>query len=331
MTGRSSFRSLVNACLLVAAASTALAAGGADALVPFKDAAGAATEVSVAFVIDFGGSGAPLTGCVKVPSSDNGYYALSAFLTQEGEAQPIYNNAGLLCSINDIPGGAPEVCGQQTPQGYDFWSYWHGTTGTWQYASTGAFGTVTNGDVEGWRFQDPGPDNATAPAPRAAPDWSRICSSVVTTTTTTNTTTTTASAPPTTVVTPGTIAPGSSNDTVPPTGVDKPGTTTTQPSTSKGGSSPTNHSTKGSTKSTGSTRQTTSTTRAATTTSTRPPSTTSTTGGSQPQALAAAPVSGHGGGGGGSGSPVPFILGALIVLLLAAAATIGWRRRSGAV
>ncbi len=106
--GPGAARKLISGILFVGAASAALAAAGPDALMPFKDAAGAATEVSVAFVVDFGGLGAPVVGCVQVPSTDNGYAALGAFVAQHGDAQPIYNNAGLLCSIDNLPGNAPD-------------------------------------------------------------------------------------------------------------------------------------------------------------------------------------------------------------------------------
>ena len=117
MTGGPRRRRLTAAALVVGAASAALALAGPDALVPFKDAAGAATEVGVAFVIDFGGSAAPVVGCVKVPPSDNGYQALSAFTTQEHLTAPTYNSTDLLCSINGVPAGAPGSAGRASGTG----------------------------------------------------------------------------------------------------------------------------------------------------------------------------------------------------------------------
>ena len=178
-------RRLISASLFVGAASAALAAAGPDALMPFKDAAGAATEVSVAFVVDFGGLGPPVVGCVQVPSTDNGYAALGVFVAQHNEAQPIYNSAGLLCSIDNLPGNAPTVCGAQVAGGYDYWSYWHGTTGAWVYASTGAFSPVQNGDVEGWRYQTDGQSNPSDPHPSVTPSYASICGSVTAVSTTT--------------------------------------------------------------------------------------------------------------------------------------------------
>ena len=158
--------------LVVGAGATALSLAGPDALVPFVSVAGAATDVGVAFVLDFGGTVGTVVGCVHVPATDNGYDALAAFTAQEHLAAPTYNSAGLLCSIGGTPASG---CGQTVAGGYIYWSYWHGTSGSWQYASTGAFATVTTGDVEGWRFQDPGTGEPNDPPPRAAPDYTSIC------------------------------------------------------------------------------------------------------------------------------------------------------------
>ncbi len=133
--------------LFVAAAAAALAAAGPDALVPFRAVAGAAaSEVQVAFVIDFGGSAHASVGCVKVPAGDNGYQALAAFTAQEHEQAPTYNTSGLLCSINDIPSSG---CGQEVSDGYIYWSYWEVASGKWKYADAGAFGAVTTGEIRG--------------------------------------------------------------------------------------------------------------------------------------------------------------------------------------
>ncbi len=289
------FPRLVATALFVAAASAALAAAGPDALVPFKDAAGAATEVGVGFVIDFGNSSKPLVGCAKVPPSDNGYEALGAFLAQEGQAPATYNQSGLLCSIGNDPSGAPSVCGQSLAGGYQYWSYWYMTdgSGSWTYGNRGAsvaVGTAANGqDVEGWRFQDPGPDNPSAPAPGAAPDYTAICGSAEAVVATT--------APPTTAAThptDATVAPMTASTSV---------TTTVVP--------------------------TKSTTSATSTTTTTGASATAAAGkhhGPTAQSLRAAPADSRQDGG---GSPVPLVIGSLIVAGLAVAAVLGWRRRSG--
>jgi hypothetical protein len=291
----------VTTALIVAAASASLAIAGPDALVPFKDVAGAATEVGVGFVIDFGNSSKPLIGCVKVPPSDNGYEALGAFLAQEGQAPATYSQSGLLCSIGDVPSGAPAVCGNGTSAGYYYWSYWTMTdgSGSWTYASRGAsvaVGTAANGeDVEGWRFQDPGPDNPSAPAPGAAPDYAAICGppeAVVATTT-----------PPTTGATRPTGAP------VAPTTGSKTGSTTVTTATGATAAPK------------GATAPTTSTT----TTTGAPAAAAGTHHGPTAQSLRATPTDSRQDG----GSPVPLVIGSLIVAALAVAAVLGWRRRSG--
>jgi hypothetical protein len=290
MIGGVPARMLFAAAVLVGAASAALAGAGPDALLPFRDIAGAATDVGVAFVIDFGGPSAPVVGCVKVPASDTGYDALTALTTQEHWAPPTYNSAGLLCSINGEP--VAPACGQSIAGGYQYWSYWFMTdgSGSWKYANRGAsapVGSARNGqDVEGWRFQNPGPDNPSAPAPRAAPDYSSICASVIAVV---NTTTT---VPP---LTSTTIAPRAVTTTPTTT------TTSTVPSSSATVST------------------TTSTTLPpATPTTTPPPS-------SQPSALNATPTASDQSGG---GSATPLIIGGLLILLLTAGAVFGWRRRS---
>ncbi len=163
------------AALVVGSASAVLASSGPFALLPFGDlarAAAADTSVAVAFVVDFGGGAAPVVGCVKVPSGTNGYQALAAFTAQEQEQAPTYNASQLLCSINAIPGSG---CGQSVPGGYVYWSYWQGGSGRWAYANTGAFAAVQPGDVQGWRFENPGQANPTDPPPAASPDYSAIC------------------------------------------------------------------------------------------------------------------------------------------------------------
>jgi hypothetical protein len=290
MIGGVPARTLFAAAVLVGAASAALAGAGPDALLPFRDMAGAATDVGVAFVVDFGGSSSPVVGCVKVPASDTGYDALTAFTTQEHWAPPTYNSAGLLCSINGEP--VAPACGQGIVGGYQYWSYWFMTdgSGSWKYANRGAsapVGSARNGqDVEGWRFQNPGPDNPSAPAPRAAPAYSSICASVtaaLTTTTTVPPSTATTIAPE--VVTTTTFA--STTTTVPSSSAPvSPATSTTSPPASLTKTPPTS---------------------------------------SQRSALNATPTANDQAGG---GSATPLIIGGLLILLLATGAVFGWRRRS---
>ena len=227
--------------VLVGAASAALALAGPYALAPFKDLAGAATEVSVAFVVDFGGADKVQVTCVKVPSTDNEYEALAAFTQQENEASPTYNDSGLLCSIGGIPNSG---CGQSDGSGFIYWSYWHGDTGTWEYSNTGASGTVhgcnaqgEDCDIEGWRFEDPGSGNPSDPPPEATADYAAICPTTPppTTTTSASAPTTAASAVPSNTVPDGTAAAPGSGAGSNPTGIGATPTTGASPPTHRFG------------------------------------------------------------------------------------------------
>jgi hypothetical protein len=329
MTRRPSLRRWLSTALFIGAASAALSAAGPDALVPFKDAAGAATEVGVAFVIDFGGSTKPLVGCVRVPPADNGYYALAAFLQQEGEAQPVYNSSGLLCSINGIP--AAPACGQSVPGGYQFWSYWTMTNGSgaWSYADRGAsvpVGSAADGeDVEGWRFQNPGPDNPSAPAPRVVPDYTAICGSP------TPVSTPPAGPPVVAATVPPTTDPGSTTapaGTEPPSSSPAPAVTSATPVSGREQTSGSAAAAKGATGRTSGARSTAGSESTATTSRTSS-SKTSPTSGKQAQALRASATDDRQGSGGSAGSAAPVIIGAVLVAALIAVAAYRWRRRPG--
>ncbi len=287
---RAGVRRLVHGALLVAAGTAALSLAGPFALRPFTDVAGAAGEVSVGFVLDFGGSSANVVeGCVTVPASDNRYDALAAFTQERGLGAPSYAPSGLLCSINGTPSSG---CGQLVAGGYIYWSYFTGGTGTWVYSNTGAGGTVTPGDVEGWRFQDPGSGRPNDPPPRFTADYATLCPTTSPTTTT-----------PTSGRTPG--------------GRDRAG----------GGVVRTRVARASRTGSRGSAATTSTTT---TTTSTYPPSSgasaTSLPDTSIPPdpEVGLATVSHHTVTGGG---PDPLIIGGIVVALLAAGAWVRWRRR----
>jgi len=303
----------VAAGLSVAAVSAALASAGPDALVPFRDAAGAATEVSVAFVVDFGGAIGPVVKCVPVPSGDNGYQALAAFTALENEAPPVFASSGLLCSINGDPSSG---CGQTVPGGYIYWSYWQGSSGKWQYANSGATATMQNGDVEGWRFENPGRANPNDPPPAASPAYAAICGTGVAATTTTAA----GAAPPAS----GAPGPASSGpQTAPaPSGSQplpsSPGTPGTQASTpAKGGPRPPSNSAfdpgPGATG----------------TASSKPSGSASPSGpatsGAQAQALRASSAAARQGRG---GSPAPLLVGGGILAVLIAASVVRWRKRA---
>ena len=84
------------------------------------------------------------------------------------------NNSGLVCAINNYPADGLDSCLNAKHGKFFYWSYWQGDpdTNTWTYASVGpASHDVGAGQdyVEGWRYQDPGPDNPTAPPPSVTP------------------------------------------------------------------------------------------------------------------------------------------------------------------
>ena len=278
--------------LIVAGCTAALALAGPFALRPFADAAGAAGtagEVSVAFVLDFGGHpDREVTGCVTVPGSDNGYQALAAFTAQHGLAAPTYNATGLLCSINGDPVSG---CGQGVPGGYIYWSYFTGSANHWIYASVGASQSVAKYDMQGWRFQDPGTGEPNDPPPHTAPNHDALCSST----------------PVTVTVPPGAPATGAA-------------------ATGKhhGHKAPRTKKVKAAR----GTATTTSTSTSTSTTSTYPPITTTTLPAisipPDPE-TGLASVSKHAPPGAG---PDPLIVGGLLVAALAIAAYAMWRRRT---
>jgi hypothetical protein len=289
---------------MVGAASAALSLAGPDALVPFKDAAASAATVGVAFVIDFG-SGSPVVGCVQVPPSDNGYYALAAFAAQEHLAAPTYNQSGLLCSIGAVPASG---CGEQvTPGQYDYWSYWHGATGKWVYSSAGAFAAVAPGDVEGWRYENPGHANPNDPPPGSSPDYAAICPAASVAPPASPAATSPTSAPGSGVPAGGTTAPGGSPQAGAPAG----STVTNPPVTA-----PTTHAS-GATGARASPAAPRSTAGGSTTTIA------SSGSAGNHQALGASRSS----AGSNGGSIAPLVIGGALVAALAAAAGWRWRRR----
>lgn len=121
-------------------------------------------QVRVAVVVDGRALGTTTSVvCVVVASGSNGITALRARATRLGTAAPRYNSSGLLCAIDGRP--AAPACGQQGPNGYEYWSYWLGGS-SWQYAPVGPGGrTVQDQSVDGWRFLKGGsaaPPNTSA-------------------------------------------------------------------------------------------------------------------------------------------------------------------------
>ena len=168
--------------LFVGAAAAALAPAGPGALVPLKMAIASAdsvgNDVYVAVVVDFGSgsSKSTISACVPVASNAHDADALAAAVGSDDVA---YSNSGLLCAIDNYPSNGVQNCGQSVGSGdYDYWSYWHGSTGSWVYANDGpAEQSVASppDDVEGWRFQTDEPDDADDPPPGVAPAYAQIC------------------------------------------------------------------------------------------------------------------------------------------------------------
>ena len=314
-TGRPSLRRLGSGALFVGAASAALALAGPDALVPFRDVAGAAAEVSVAFVVDFGGSGAPVVACVNVPSGDNGYQALAALVQQENLAAPTYAVSGLLCSINEVPTSG---CGQKNPDGsYAYWSYWRlGAGGSWSYGTGRPPNPVPqSGDVEGWRFEAHGSANPNDPSPGAAPEYAAICPDALTSTPTT-------AAP----VTPTTVA-----ATQQPAVVASPGSpaspTSGRPAAAVGGSA--SIPVAGAHPSTAtsvprSTAGTTATLPGGSEAATTPTTPTTPSSHGNTEALGAVNATAHHPGGNGA---LPLVIGGSVIAVLVAGAMLRWRKR----
>jgi hypothetical protein len=303
--GRGRARRVARAALVVAAGTAALSLAGPFALRPFADAAhaaGSAGEVSVAFVLDFGGPPADqVVGCVTVPSSDTRYDALAAFVQQQGLTQPGYAPSGLLCSINGVPASG---CGQIIAGGYIYWAYFTGGAHGWIYASSGAGGTVGTDDVEGWRFENPGSGNPGDPGPRTAPHYNAICGTT----------------PPTTVPTGGSGGSGGAGGGGGGRGQAHTATHAHSPHGSaapSGGGSSTDSST------------TTTSTSTSTSTSTRPSATSTSFPGTS---VTTDPTVGlanarHTSSGGSGPGPDPIIVGGLLIAVLAIAGYTRWRKR----
>jgi hypothetical protein len=303
----------------VGAAAAALAPVGPGALIPLKMAIASAdsvgNDVYVAVVVDFGNgsSMSTVSKCVPVASSAHDADALAAAV---GSGNVAYANSGLLCAIDNYPANGVQNCGESVGSGnYDYWSYWHGATGSWVYADDGpAEQSVSSpaDDVEGWMYQLNEPDNRTDPAPAVTPSYNQICNASTevpppasppapATTTTTN-----APAPPS--VTPTTVKANA--------GLAPAATTSTAVSSRS--------------KSSGATSTTTTAAASGTTTTTLADGGSDGTGGTRNRgstdghrsAVASAPS--HGGS---SGNLLPVILVAVVVAALGGFALVRWRRR----
>jgi len=305
--------------LFVGAAAAALAPVGPGALIPLKMAIASAdsvgNDVYVAVVVDFGNgsSMSTVSKCVPVASSAHDADALAAAV---GSGNVAYANSGLLCAIDNYPANGVQNCGESVGSGnYDYWSYWHGATGSWVYADDGpAEQSVSSpaDDVEGWMYQLNEPDNRTDPAPAVTPSYSQICNA--------------------------------STEVPPPASPPAPATTTTTSAPAPPSVSPTTAKTNAGlapaattstavssrSKSSGATSTTTTAAASGTTTTTLGDGGSEGTGGTRNRgstdghrsAVASAPS--HGGS---SGNLLPVILVAVVVAALGGFALVRWRRR----
>jgi hypothetical protein len=293
-----------------------LAAGGLVAVTGPAAPALAGDQVCAGIVIDDGTGAKPVPqgGSVAPGSSDLLLLTAARDTFQQ-------NDSDLVCTINSYPANGLQNCLGTAPHGlYYYWSYWEGdpTTNTWTYANVGpAEHTVAAGQdyVEGWRYQNPGPDSplATKPSVTPAAAFRAACEGGTTTTTTAPTGTPGSGSPVST-----TLAAGSASAPAP----------TTKPSgaTTRGTSGTPGHS--------GSTVTTTTSsaggpgppsTRNDATSSTTP-STTATT---QPRTSAQLALSHPGGSRGSGGDPaLPILLVVALSALLGIGAWLRWRRTS---
>ena len=311
--------------LFVGAAAAALAPAGPGALIPLKMAIASAdsvgNDVYVAVVVDFGSGSATTTVSKCVPVASNAHDA-DALAAAVGSDNVAYASSGLLCAIDNYPANGVQNCGESVGSGdFDYWSYWHGATGSWIYANDGpAEQSVSSpsDDVEGWRFQMNEPDTANAPAPSVVPSYAQICNASTEVpppqgpSAPAPTTTTTAAAPGLSM-TPTTANAG--------TGVATSATTTTAVST------------KSKSKSSNAPATTTSTAAGKTTTTLGSGGSTSSdeTGShgssdARRSAIASAPAR-EGSGGGPSSSLFPVVLVAVVVAALGGFALFRWRRK----
>jgi hypothetical protein len=310
--------------LFVGAAAAVLAPVGPGALVPLKMAIASAdsvgNEVYVAVVVDFGNGSSMTTvsKCVPVAANARDSDALAAAV---GSSNVSYAGSGLLCSIDNYPANGVQNCGQSVGNGnFDFWSYWHGSSGGWVYANNGPAGqSVSNpsNDVEGWRFQNNEPAGSSDPPPGVTPSYAQICNAST-------------EVPP--AQTPSTPAAPTTTPSAAAAPITVP--TTVDTAAGSGAVTPTTSSVSTHSKSGVATSTATTAVAAPGATTTTPPFGTSgaagdgSHGSSASHRIADASAAAHGNQGGQSSSDVlPAVLIAAVVLALGAYALIRWRRR----
>ncbi len=129
----------------------------------------ASGQVCEGVVVDEGTGAAPAPQTAEVAPGASDLDALDA----AGDTAT-QNSSGLVCAINAYPPNGLQACLNTAGSLYYYWSYWEGdpATNTWTYAPVGpAEHTVSAGQtyVEGWRYQDPGPDGPSATKPSVTP------------------------------------------------------------------------------------------------------------------------------------------------------------------
>jgi hypothetical protein len=133
----------------------------------------AAGTTHVAIIVDLGSGSSVSALCVPAGSGSNGATILAAHASMLGTPQPRYGPSGLLCAIDGVPSSG---CGVVQNGHYMYWSYWHGTGGSWSYSNIGPASTrADTAVVEGWRWQPEGAGRPTDPAPRGPATASAIC------------------------------------------------------------------------------------------------------------------------------------------------------------
>jgi hypothetical protein len=316
---------LLTGALILGAVGAALAPAGPDALVPFKVlAASAADTVCMGIVIDYGKAPSPPTSVVPPATTTQrvdvppGSTDLDSLNTANDPF--VLNGAGLVCAINNYPADGLQNCLASSNGQFFYWSYWQGNpaTNTWTYAGEGPSShTVNSGDtyVEGWTFQDPGPDNpsATKPAVTPATAFASACPGI-TPVSTSKTTTTTTSAP---LITPSGSQGGSTTTSV-VTGAGSTSAGTSPTRASKSSGTTTSSPKAGATPPPGS---------GGTTTSVAGPKSSKGTAETSTHKIALASTAPHRGDGGPSDSALPIVLVGAVVVLLGGVAWFRWRRR----
>jgi hypothetical protein len=150
-------------------ASAALFACGLMVVASPAVPAVASGQVCAAVVIDDGNGVAPAPQSAQIQPGANDLDLLNA--ANDSFTQ---NSAGLVCAIDGYPANGLQNCLGTANGLFYYWSYWQGdpSTNTWTYAQIGpAEHTVAAGQtyVEGWRYQNPGPDSPSAAPPSVKP------------------------------------------------------------------------------------------------------------------------------------------------------------------